>query len=61
MVLLDERVKEVTVYRSEAVGAFSDEELMAITKPDLTKIFERAVRSAVISSGTPGEQCPTMI
>ncbi|MBM7097975.1 hypothetical protein JSY36_19835 [Bacillus sp. H-16] len=58
MVLLEEEVKEVKVYRSGAVGTFSDQELMTFTKPESILIIEGAIRSAVTRSETPGEETP---
>ncbi|WP_026690466.1 hypothetical protein [Alteribacter aurantiacus] len=58
MSLLDEPVKEVTVYRSEALGVFSDEELITIREPELVEVIESAVRSAVETDSSPLKDIP---
>ena len=58
MVLLDEKVKEVNVAKSSGVGDMNQDIILSFNNKESIKVFEMAIRTAVIYQSNINETTP---
>ena len=58
MVLLDEKVKEVNVAKSSGVGDMNQDIILSLDNKQSIKVFEMAIRNAVIHQSNINETTP---
>ncbi|MTH54932.1 hypothetical protein GKZ89_16135 [Bacillus mangrovi] len=58
MVLLDEKISEINLSKSNGTGEMNEEILLSIKDQESIRIFEQAITSAVKQSGTPKMPMP---
>lgn len=58
MVLLDEKVKEINVSKSNGVGDMNQDIIFSFDDKESIKVFEKAIRTAVIHQSNINETTP---
>lgn len=58
MVLLDEKVEEITVSKSNGIGEMNQDIIFSLDDKESIKVFEKAIRTAVKQQSTINETKP---